>query len=169
MDTLLSVRSQIISQYQHSSKSLYEISHELQVPYSTVKDIVKKFRETGSVEPERKGRCGRKPKLSTRTEQRIIREVKRDPTISVSEIMRINPDIAAMASRATINRVLVKAGFHSRRPLKKFLLSRIMKRRRLEWATDMKMKPDDYWKKVRKLFQNYTHFDIIKKKFFMLN
>jgi transposase len=167
MDTPLSLRSQIIALHQHSSKSLREISHELQVPYSTVKDIVKKFRETGSVESERMGRCGRKRRLSTRMEQRIIHQVQRDPTIPVSEIMRTNPDIADTASMVTINRVLLKADFHSRCPQKKFLLSPAMKKHRLEWATDMKMKPDDFWSKVRKLFLKYTNCEFIeKKKFF---
>ena len=137
MDTPLSTRNQIIALHQHTSKSIHEIAREMGLSYSTVTGIIQKFHNTGTVEPQRKGRCGRKRKLSPRTRQEIIREVQRDPTISVREIMQKNPEVARISSRGTINRILLGADFHSRRPVKKFLLTPAMRRRRLDWAKEM--------------------------------
>lgn len=149
MDIPLDTRNQIIALHNHSSKSMHEISRDMNLPYSTVKRIIDKFHNTGSIEAERKGRCGRKPKLSPRTRRDIIREVQRDPTISVREIMQNNPEVANISSRVTVNRVLLEADYHSRRPVRKFLLTPSMRKRRLDWAKDMSTKSEEYWNKVR--------------------
>ena len=128
----MSLRHQIISLHQHTSKSVREIASDLSFPKSTVADIIRKYEETVTVEVNRKGHCGPKEKLSPRSKKAIIREVQRDPTVTVAEILKSNPEIANSVSRVTVNRILLKFGYRSHKPVKKFYFSPAMKKRRME-------------------------------------
>ena len=145
----MSLRHQIISLHQHTSKSVREIASDLSLPKSTVADIIRKYEEIVTVEVNRKGHCGPKEKLSPRSKKAIIREVQRDPTVTVAEILKSNPEIANSVSRVTVNRILLKFGYRSHKPVKKFYLSPAMKKRRMEWARQMLSKSEDFWEKVR--------------------
>ena len=93
MDTPLSHRNKILALHQPTTKAVREIASDLNMPHSTVARMGQTLEETGTVEAKRKGRCGRKPNLTTRTERQIIGEVQKEPAISVAEIMRRNPDV----------------------------------------------------------------------------
>ena len=49
----MSLRHQIISLHQHTSKSVREIASDLSLPKSTVADIIRKYEETVTVEVNR--------------------------------------------------------------------------------------------------------------------
>ncbi|XP_078038033.1 uncharacterized protein LOC144470587 [Augochlora pura] len=67
----MSVRNEIIS-LQKSGKSYRKIDNSLNLSLSTVKNVVKKFKETGSV--ENKSRSGRSKVVTIRKRRGIIKE-----------------------------------------------------------------------------------------------
>ena len=77
--TALEIRKLIVSKHQEGN-SIRQISKLLGVPRSTVGDIVKKFKEDGTVEYKKPP--GRPRKTTEAADRRIVREVKRNPFTS---------------------------------------------------------------------------------------
>ncbi|KAJ4436473.1 hypothetical protein ANN_16504 [Periplaneta americana] len=64
MDTTPRKRSKIITLAEHSSMTQRQIAAERHIGLATVNSIIKRYRETGSITPQKKGNCGRKRKTS---------------------------------------------------------------------------------------------------------
>ena len=64
------------------NKTIRQLAAIVNVPSSTTGDIVKKFRECRQTSSNRVGRCGRKKKLSPRTERQIGRASQANPQAS---------------------------------------------------------------------------------------
>lgn len=70
------LRSRIVDLYK-AGKGYKTISKSLDVHQSTVREIVYKWREFGTVTSL--PRSGHPPKMTTRVQRRILREVKKEP------------------------------------------------------------------------------------------
>lgn len=153
MDTSPQLRTKILTLYHFTSLSQRKIAAEVGVNQSTVCRIIAHQKKSGSLTPARKGKCGRKTKITPREERLLIQENKRQPFMTSNEHkMSLNLKV----STRTVRRVLLKNGRISKRPYKKQLLTSKMIKQRLVWARKYRSWTPDQWKKV--LFTDESHF-----------
>ena len=67
MDGTPRKRTSIMTLHEHTEKTYREIAGTVGVSLATVSRVVKMKKETGSVTPKRKGKCGRKRKTTPET------------------------------------------------------------------------------------------------------
>ena len=79
----LDIKKLVVDLYENGHK-LSEISKLLSVPYMTISNIVKKYRNTGSV--EKKKRSGRPKLVSDRNYRKLERLVKANRSDTLSNI-----------------------------------------------------------------------------------
>ena len=115
MDLPQAIR-QLIIEYHCDGVSCRRIAEIFKRPMSTVIDIVRKFKDTGSLEPGHVERCGRSRILSARDERAIARAGVADPPLTVREIRAHVRGNAAMASISTMKRSLRRQGRASKSP-----------------------------------------------------
>ena len=130
MDTGDSVRNQVIALSEHTTMMTREIGAKLGIAQSTVCDIIKLFRETGSVETRRAGACGRKRITTQRGNKMLLRESMKNPRLD-AETLRRNLNIEA--SVHTVRRRLIEGGRFAIKPVTKLILTAEMKKKRLTW------------------------------------
>lgn len=144
---LTSEERKIIIKLHLEHKKEREIARIVSRTQSTVHSIIKRYRDTGSV--DNKQRSGRPSKVSNRLKAIIVREVKSNPRIS-------GPKIAANVAGThdvhvtpqTVRNILHKHGYKGRNARKKCLVSAANKKKRLNFAIKHSDKPQAYWNKV---------------------
>lgn len=99
---------------------------------------------------------GRKRKTTVREDHRILREAKKNCTISASEIVR-NCDLNVSAR--TVRRRLNEVGLGSHFQKKKPLISKRNKFKRLAFAKKYISRPHSFWNKV--LWSDESKFELI--------
>lgn len=146
-DTPENIRQLIIDKFQsHISQS--QISRDLNVPKSTVSDIVKKYKQTGQVTSSR-GHCGgHNKRLSDRDDRAIAREAQINPQSTAREIQASVGGNVSQVSISTVKRSLRKSGKISYRPLKAPRLNKSQMTVRLQWARRHQNWTVDQWKQV---------------------
>ena len=138
------LREKVIQLYK-TGKEFKKISKELRMPRSTVKTLIKKWRERDSVET--KPRSGRPTKISAPTARTIVRDAKKNPQITSAEIQDSLKKIGVDVSRSTIRRLLKKHGLHGRVARRKTFLRKCHKISRLQYAKQHRDKPQNFWNK----------------------
>ena len=152
MDVSPRKRSKIITLHQFTSMTQRSIAAEVGVNQSSVCRIIARHVKSGKMSPTRKGKCGRKKKLTKREERMLLSENRQRPFMTSNQHkVSLNLDI----STRTVRRVLFKNGMISRRPFKKQLLTPQMKKKRLAWAKHHRSSTVDQWRKV--LFTDESH------------
>lgn len=130
------------------------ISKKYTIHKSVISRILSRYRETGSVETTHKG--GRPRKSSKREDLLIIRMIKKNPFISLTEIVN---DLKLKFSDRTVRRRAVEAGLFSRRPTKKPLVSKKNRLACLKFAKEHINWTVQKWKTV--LFSDESKFNLI--------
>lgn len=102
---------------------------------------------------------GRKRKTSARVDQRILREVKKNPEITAREIKET---LSLTVSTKTIKRRIKDTGLKSHLKLKKPLISKKNKVKRLEFAKKYINKPAEFWESV--VWSDESKFEIFGSK-----
>lgn len=139
-------RGKIIA-YHEDDKHNREISRILKVPESTIRSIIKVYKQTGDI--KRREGSGRKRKTTKRTDNAIVRTSKKDPFMPSREIRdNINLDHGSNISHQTVIRRLKEANLAGCVARKKPFISKINMKKRLEWAIDHKDWSVDDWKRV---------------------
>ena len=123
-----------------------DIAKELEIPTSTVNDIVRKYRETG--QKECKQRPGRPEVLTERDISHLVISVRKEPF----EPLAYHQQILALAGKAvclkTIRKALASRSLYSFKPaLKPFLSKRNITRRKFLVYNKLKWGDED-WRKV---------------------
>ena len=157
------LRDQIIALHRHTSKSIRAIAADLDIPKSSVADIIKKFKSTGSTTP--RPRSGR-PRVTTPRDHSVIRHAKANLFITAPEIKQELPESCLQVSVDTIKRRLrTHFGCPIRRAAAKPLLTQKMKRKRLEFCTKYKDWTAQQWREV--MFSDESSFQMFQapKKF----
>ncbi|KAJ4447397.1 hypothetical protein ANN_09403 [Periplaneta americana] len=109
MDTTPRKRSKIITLAEHSSMTQREIAAECHIGLATVNSIIKRYRETGSITPQKKGNCGRKGKTSPADDRLIVRKSKLNPRLTAVDLTReLMATTGANIHVATVRRRLLK-------------------------------------------------------------
>ena len=140
----------IIGQYIRDGLKQKVICERLQLPQATVSHIMKKFKETGSVDAGKS--TGRSRVTTVRDDTAIKICSKKNPSYSSVEIKN---EAKVMASCRTIRRRLSKEfGLSARRPAKKPMLNKKQRDKRLVFCKKYKHWTEKEWSKV--LFSDET-------------
>lgn len=153
MDTSLAIRQLVLNKRQ-CGKTIRAISEEVSLPKSTVSDIIC----TGRIESRRKGKCGRKKKLTNRGERMLARTSSAKPLLSARQIKQEHERICKNISVRTIQRSLKNSGQLAYRPVCSPRLSKGQMNVRLEWARRHLHWSVEDWSKV--IFSDESAFDI---------
>lgn len=158
MDITPKKRSKIVTLALFCQKSQRDIAKTCKVSQKTVSNVIRLYKSTGSVSPRRLGKCGRKRKTTRRDDRRLLQESIRFPKKTSSQLKRDLPQIAGAISSRTVRRRLWDAGRPARRPIKKQLLTQVMKRKRYAWAKAHEHWTPEMWSRVT--FSDESHFEV---------
>ena len=115
-----------------SGKGYRTISATLKVPVSTVACIILKWKKFGTT--RNLPRAGRPPKLSNRGRRALVREVTKNPMVTLSELQRSSMERGETSRRTTICAAIHQSGLYGRVARRKPLLSKRHMAARLEFA-----------------------------------
>jgi len=101
MDTQPNLRALIIKHYQ-DGWTYRRIADATGTPRSTVSDIVKAYRETGSSSPQRRGRAATNVKVSPRTERRLRVVSNANPRMTARQLQE---EVGGSLSQAHVSTV----------------------------------------------------------------
>ncbi|KAG2458101.1 TCB1 transposase, partial [Polypterus senegalus] len=125
------LRDRIVSKHK-SGEGYRKISAALKVPMSTVASIIrkwKKFKTTRTLP-----RAGRPSKLSDRGRRALVREVTKNPMVTLSELQRSSVERGEPSRRTTISAAIHQSGLYGTVARRKPLLSKRHMAARLEFA-----------------------------------
>ncbi|KAG2464974.1 TCB1 transposase, partial [Polypterus senegalus] len=114
-------RDRIVSRHK-SGEGYRKISTALKVPMSTVPSIIrkwKKFKTTRTLPT-----AGRPSRLSDRGRRALVREVTKNPMVTLSELQRSSVERGEPSRRTTISAAIHQSGLYSRVARRKPLLSK---------------------------------------------
>ena len=134
MDVTPRKRASIIALRKHTGLSIRNISEKLAIPKSTVSDIIKRAEDSGDPQTLRHGRCGRKRKTTPQDVKVMIRNSVKNPKKTGKDLQRDLALAGLNVASSTVRRRLFEVGRTARRPLRKQLLTKAMKKKRLSWA-----------------------------------
>ncbi|KAG2465714.1 TCB2 transposase, partial [Polypterus senegalus] len=125
------LRDRIVSRHK-SGEGYRKISAALKVPMSTVASIIHKWKkfETTRTLP----RAGWPSKLSDRGRRALVREVTKNPMVTLSELPRSSVERGEPSRRTTISAAIHQSGLFGRVARQKPLLSKRHMAARLEFA-----------------------------------
>ena len=149
MDLPSNIRELIVAHHQAGKRSR-EIGQMLSVSKSVVNNILKRYRNTGSVDPTRVGKCGRPRLLSDRDERMLARASVANPTFNARDLRACVGGSVAQVSVNTIKRALRRKGRFAYRPSKSSDLIPVKRAGRLKWCRKYRHFTVDQWRKVRR-------------------
>ena len=155
MDVSPRKRASILTLRKNTEKTYREISKLVGVSISTISRIMKMKKETGSVTPKPKGKCGRKRKTTPKDDAYLIRESVKNPRKTSDAIKTTLGEKGIEISSSTVRRRLLEVGRKAYRPVKKQLLTKTMKTKRYKWGLKYKNWTKEDWRRV--IFSDETH------------
>lgn len=153
----------LIIKYHLEGKSLRKIGQIMDKSFSTVRNIVNKYKKNQTIADL--SRPGRPKKLDERTVSKICRErkVKKNPFSSAVKIAQnISEETGTKVSASTVRRSLHSNGLYGRVPRKKPLISARNKGRQSKIAAEHISKSEDFWNAT--LFTDESKFEIFGAK-----
>ncbi len=114
------LRDRIVARHR-SGQGYKNISAALKIPKSTVASIILKWKTFGTTRTL--PRAGRPAKLSYRGKRTLVREVKKNPKITVAELQRCFREMGESCRKSTITAALHQSGLYGRVARRKPLLS----------------------------------------------
>ncbi|KAL1254342.1 hypothetical protein QQF64_016571, partial [Cirrhinus molitorella] len=111
----------VIMTRHRSGQGYKNIFAALKVPRSTVASIILKWKTFGTTRTL--SRAGRPAKLSYWGRRALVREVKKNPKITVAELQRCSREIGESCRKSTITAALHQSGLYGRVARRKPLLS----------------------------------------------
>ncbi|KAL1255556.1 hypothetical protein QQF64_013617, partial [Cirrhinus molitorella] len=124
------LRDRIVATHR-SGQGYKKISAALKVPKSTVASIILKWKMFGMTRTLPRAGC--LAKLSYRGRRALVREVKKNPKITMAELQRCSWEMGESCRKSTITAALHQSGLYGRVARRKPLLSaRHMKARMMD-------------------------------------
>ena len=105
------VRDKVVEKYR-SGLGYKKISKTLNIPQSTFKSTIKKWKEYGTT--TNMPREGRLPKLMDQARRALIRGATKRPKITLKELQSSTAEIGVSVHRATLSHTLHRAGLYGR-------------------------------------------------------
>ncbi|XP_051553964.1 uncharacterized protein LOC127440906 [Myxocyprinus asiaticus] len=125
------LRDRIVSRHR-SGEGYRKISAALKVPMSTVASIIRKWKKFGTTRTL--PRAGRPAKLSDRGRRALVREVTKNPMVTLTELQHFSAERGEPARRTIISAALHQSGLYGRVARRKPLLSKRHMTAHLEFA-----------------------------------
>lgn len=141
-------RVEIITLFEHTSKTKREIAEIVGLHESSVSRIIKQYEETGNVELRYENCGGANKKLDERDLRFMRRLSGNNPRMTAGEIQREMGSRGDDISLRTIQRGLCEAGCKVIAPKKKPYLSPAQISRRYQWALDHRNWNEIQWRNV---------------------
>ena len=135
MDVTPRKRTSIIALRKHTGLSIRNISEKLAIPKSTVGDIVERAKDTGEPRTLRHGRCGRKRKTTLQDVKIMIRNSVKNPKKTSKYLQRDLAFAGVNVASSTVRRRLLEVGRTAKRPLRKQLSTKALKKKTPEVGT----------------------------------
>lgn len=124
------------------------IGQRLNVPKSTVQNIIQRQITQGSTLTRYRGRCGRPRRLSKRDERALARASVTNPLATARQLQASIGGNVATVSLPTVKRALRRQGRISYRPRKSPSLNARQRLARLQWCRQYVNWTEEDWKKV---------------------
>lgn len=141
-------KSEVKTLLLHTSNSQRKIAELAGVSKSAVNKIKINLDKDQPLSPKRKGKCGRKRITTPRSDRKIRDICLLNRKKSVGLISQIVQESGIPVSKRTVQRRLAEEGLTSHRPVKKPRLTEAMKKKRLAWAREHRLKTVEDWNKV---------------------
>lgn len=140
------IRSEIVeARVQGATFSI--LASKFKIGKETAREIVLKAKKTGSV--ENLPRSGRPKKTTTREDNTIVREVKKNRRISSAQLANeLREGLKVSISESTVRRRIRSAGFKGRIARKKPFISQVNRKKRLTFAKALVNKPASFWESI---------------------
>lgn len=127
-------------------KSYRKISAEINVPFSTVGSIIRKFKQHGTT--INRPRSGAPRKINDRSRRLLLKKVKNKPMITRKELRNDLEAAGTSVSNRTISRELHNNNLKCFQPRKTPLLNKKHVKSRLEFARDHLGKGNQFWNNI---------------------
>ena len=154
----IEVRNRIVSAHK-AGKGYKSISKQLELPVSSVRAVVQKYKKYGITTSL--PRSGRPRKITARAERNMLREVSTNPRLTSSDIQKSLSASEIHVHTSTIRKRLSSNGVHGRIARRKPLLSKKNIAARLKFAQEHIAKPESYWKSV--LWSDETQIELFSQ------
>jgi transposase len=132
MDIPQNIRDKVVAHHAEGN-SCRQIASMLQIPKSSVNNIVRRYSRCGFSNVIRIGRCGRPRKVSIRDERAIARQSVKNPLATARQIRGSVGGQVSTLSISTVNRALKRQGRKAYRPSKSPSLNYSQRMVRLQW------------------------------------
>jgi hypothetical protein len=139
MDLTPRKRRKIITLHEHTSLARGEFAEQSEASSGAVSKIIKLKSETGSVSPQRKGRCGLKNKMTFKDDVFLLRESEIDPHKTSFDLQNDLTTAGVQVHEATVCRRLLDFGRKARKQAKKLLLAEVMRKKYSVGARNSKL------------------------------
>ncbi|CAJ0925118.1 unnamed protein product [Ranitomeya imitator] len=106
-------RNQIVRKHEQS-QGYKSIAKDLNVPVSTVRSVIKKFKAHGTV--ANLPRCGRKRKMDKRFQHKIVQKLDKEPRLTSKQVQVALQSEGTTVSTRTIRRRLNEKGLYEHLP-----------------------------------------------------
>lgn len=137
----------LLDQKQQSQR---EIAKRLQISQKSVNRVSQAVKNGHGYSPARVGKCGRKTKLSPRTQRKLVQMARKNRRATSQDLKKYLEKYGVDVCASTVRRKLISAGLPARRPRKKAKITPAMAKKRLNWAYEVKSQFADDWSKVKK-------------------
>jgi transposase len=138
-----------------------QIANKLNIAYSNVARILKRFTETGDIKDRR--RSGRPAVTTQRDERLLIRLMKHDRKLSSNALChKLNNTSGIKVSSRTVRRILHRNNYMWRSACKKPRLSKKQQKARVAWCNQYKNWPDCKWQNV--IFSDEMNVEVDMRK-----
>jgi predicted ArsR family transcriptional regulator len=138
----------LIIKHHNNGRSVRSIAQQLDIPKSTVNNILQHYMKTGSIQTNYIGRCGRPRRLSDREERTLSRASVINPVATARQLRATVGGRVASVSLSTIKRALTHQGRLAYRPRKSPSLNRAQQITRLRWCQQHSSWDIDKWMQV---------------------
>ena len=149
MDTSVEMRSLIVQQALKEKKSVREVLRTLNIPRSTVKNVLHVYSQTGSLKTRRQGRCGRPPAMTEYDKRALLRKSQADPQATSRQLRASCPSNVIRLSLSTIKNVLRQGGRLAYRPVASPRLTASQRKVRLNWCKAHATWTEAQWSQVQ--------------------
>lgn len=134
--------------YNHQiGKSVAELVEMFRVSRKTIYNVLNWAENENRLEA--KCGSGRKKKIDERADRLIMRKVRQNPQISTRTLAKeLEEECGTVVSHETVRQLILRNKYSSRVARKKPLLSKVNVEKRITFAVNMSIKPDNYWDEV---------------------
>lgn len=126
-----------------------EIAKRLQISQKSVSRISQALKNGHDYSPARQGKCGRKSKVTPRTQRKLVQMAKYNRRATSQDLKKSLEKYGVDVCTSTVRRKLINAGLPARRPRKKAKITPAMAKKRLNWAHEVKTRFGNDWSKVK--------------------